>query len=202
VRWYDIVGSITYFTHFIVPVAAAVILWVVDRRQWVRYVRRFATVVLTACACFVMLPTVPPWMASSTSDQYDYRILPPLHRSTGRGWHELGLSAFTHAWETGRDWANPVAALPSLHAAYALFVVAFLLPTVRRRWVKAAMLIFPLMMAASLVYFGEHYVVDVLAGWALVGGSFLFWGWFEQRQRTRAADRAIAALPRVANTHV
>ncbi len=195
VRWYDILGSITYFTHFIVPVAAAVILWVVNRRQWVRYVRRFATVVLVACVSFVLLPTAPPWMAASTDPRYGYRILPPLRRTAGRGWNELGLSGFSHAWETGRDWVNPVAAMPSLHAAYALFVVAFFLPQVRWWWLKAVMLLFPLLMATSLVYFGEHYVADALAGWLLVGGAFWFWGWYERRQRSRAADRAIAVLP-------
>ena len=39
------------------------------------------------------------------------------------------------------------------------------------------------MMLTSLVYFGEHWVIDGLVGWMLVGLSFLFWGWFETRQR-------------------
>jgi membrane-associated phospholipid phosphatase len=41
---------------------------------------------------------------------------------------------------------------------------------------------FPVLMALSLVYFAEHYVVDVLAGWLLVAGSFWFWGRWERRR--------------------
>jgi membrane-associated phospholipid phosphatase len=47
-------------------------------------------------------------------------------------------------------------------------------------------------MALSLMYFAEHYLIDILAGWALVAGSFWFWGRWERRQgdpirRSRAA---------------
>ena len=37
------------------------------------------------------------------------------------------------------------------------------------------MLLYPLAMALALMYFAEHYFVDALAGWAVVGLSF--WAW-------------------------
>ena len=61
------------------------------------------------------------------------------------------------------DAANPVAAMPSLHSAYALIVVAFFLPTVRKRW-WPLLLAYPLAMTFTLVYSGEHYMTDVLVG--------------------------------------
>src|ERR671919_1320627 len=64
VRWYDVVGSIVYHTHFVVPVAVIAALWLTDRRAWVRFIRRFATVLFGACIMFVLLPTAPPWMAA------------------------------------------------------------------------------------------------------------------------------------------
>jgi hypothetical protein len=33
-----------------------------------------------------------------------------------------------------------------------------------------------------------------LVGWAIVGGSFLFWNAFEDRQRRNRAQRALAML--------
>jgi membrane-associated phospholipid phosphatase len=195
VHWYDVAGSIVYYTHFVVPVAVIVVLWIANRRQWVRFIRRFATVLLVSCVGFVLLPTAPPWMAAGGDRQIPLDALPPLHRPTGRGWSHLGLHGFVHAWETGRDWANRIAAMPSLHGAYALIVVVFFFPWIRRWWIKALLLLFPLAMALSLVYFAEHYVADVLAGWALVGLSFLFWGWFERRARERRAAAARAAMP-------
>jgi membrane-associated phospholipid phosphatase len=122
--------------------------------------------------------------------------LPPLRRLTTRGWSHLGLKSFVSAWDAvkGRDWANKVAALPSLHAGYALFVVAFFLPWIRPRWLKVLVFAWPLLMTAALVYFGEHYVVDALAGWAVVGISFLVWNRIEQRQRDRRLTTTRSAL--------
>lgn len=186
VRWYDVAGSIVYYTHFVLPVALAVILWVSNRAQWGRYVRRFSTVLFAGVIGFIVLPTVPPWMASST--KFPFRILEPLARPTTRGWAHLGRKAFVDWVIQGRDWANPTAAMPSLHAGFALLVPLFLWPFVKRRWARIPLAIFPLLMAITIVYFGEHYVADVLGGWLVVAGSFLFWGWWERR-------RAAAGLP-------
>ncbi|MGH9134580.1 MAG: phosphatase PAP2 family protein [Ilumatobacteraceae bacterium] len=193
VHWYDVGASIIYYTHFVVPIAVIVVLWIASRREWLRFIKRFATVLLVSCAGFILLPTAPPWMAAGGDRQIELDALPPLARPTGRGWTHLGLHGFVHAWEHGRDWANRIAAMPSLHAAYALIVVVFFFPWIRRRWVKALLLLFPVAMAASLVYFAEHYVVDALAGWALVGLAFLAWGRIERRLRERRAATSRAA---------
>ncbi len=185
VRWYDVAGSIVYYTHFIFPVAVAVVLWVTNRRQWGRYVRRFATSLFVAVAGFILLPTVPPWMAASREPRYNYRILDPLARPTTRGWAHLNFKTFVDWVIQGRDWANPTAAMPSLHAGFALLVPLFIIPFVRWKAVKVTIALFPLAMAATLVYFGEHYVADILGGWLVVIGSFVGWGWWE---RKRAAE--------------
>jgi membrane-associated phospholipid phosphatase len=198
VRWYDVVASITYYTHFVLPIAVIVVLWIAKRREWLRFIRRFATVLLVSCIGFVLVPTAPPWMAAGGDTQIVLDALPPLDRPTGRGWSHLGLHGFVHAWEHGRDWANHIAAMPSLHAAYALIVVVFFFPWIRRWWIKALLLLFPVAMAASLVYFAEHYVVDALAGWALVGLAFLAWGRIERRSRDRRAATSRNALAGVA----
>lgn len=192
VRWYDVVASVVYATHFVVPVAVTVVLWLSNRRQWLRFMRRLATVLLVACVSFVVLPTAPPWMAGGGDRAIRLDALAPVARPTGRGWAHLGLDTFVLAWETGRDWANRVAAMPSLHAAFSLLVVVFFFPWIRNWWWRCALLSFPLAMGVALVYLGEHYVADVLAGWALVGCSFLVWAWIERRGRRR---RVVASRP-------
>lgn len=192
VKWYDNVASAVYYTHFVVPVIALAVLWAVSRVQWVRFMKRFATLLAISCALFVIMPTVPPWMASSP--RHDYRVFEPLARHTGRGFQDMGFTGFVKGWQQALDWGNAVAAMPSLHTAFALFVPAFFLPLVRWWWLKVALLCFPVAMLASLVYFGEHWVVDGLAGALLVGVSFALWGWIERRQRATRAARARAAL--------
>ncbi len=192
IHWYDKVASAIYYTHFILPVIALAILWVTSHRQWVRFMTRFATMLLVACVGFVLTPTVPPWMAADK--KYDYQILEPLARHTGRGFRAMGLKGFVKVWQSSLEWGNPVAAMPSLHAAFALFVPAFFLPWIRPIWLKGLVLTFPLLMLASLVYFGEHYVADAVAGWLLVAGSFALWGWIDRRAVRRRAAHATDAL--------
>ena len=193
VHWYDKIASATYYSHFIFPVIAIAIVWVVSHREWARFMKRFASLLIVACAMFIVVPTVPPWMAADRRT-YHYETLAPLARHTGRGFRALGLKGFVNLWQSALDWGNAVAAMPSLHASFALFVPAFFLPLIKPIWLKALVLTFPVVMLTSLVYFGEHYVVDGLVGWALVGLSFLFWGWFERRQRRVRANRARVAL--------
>ena len=183
IQWYDVMGSLVYFTHFIFPVAMSVYFWIRHRTEWVRYVRRFATVLFAGVATYVVLPTAPPWMASST--KFPYQIMEPLERTTGRGWNWLGLETVNSVILRGQQWANPTAAVPSLHAAFALFMVVFIWKRVESRWVQGLLALFPVAMGLCLVYFAEHYVIDVLMGWAYVGASFWLWGrWERRRART------------------
>jgi membrane-associated phospholipid phosphatase len=90
--------------------------------------------------------------------------------------------------------SNPVAAMPSLHTAFALFVVVFFLPAIRRRW-WPLLLLYPLAMTFTLVYTGEHYLIDVLVGWAYVGATFVVVGRAERWWRTRRDRLALAGSP-------
>jgi membrane-associated phospholipid phosphatase len=192
VRWYDVVGSVVYYSHFIVPPVVIATLYVVNRHQWSRYMRRFATVLFVACTMFILLPTAPPWMAAGGKNGEGLHLdaLPPLRRPTGNGWRHIGLGAFVKAWDTGRDWANQIAAMPSLHCAFALFVVVFCFKWVKNWWLRALMLLYPLMMVTALMYFGEHYFADGLAGFAVVGLSFLLWNRIERYWDRRRANAA------------
>lgn len=177
---HDVIASIWYYTHFVVPVVVIAVLWVQNRALWSRFMRRFATLLAIACAGFILLPTAPPWMAAGGSREIPLDALPELRRTAGNGWRHIGLDGFVHVWIDGRDWANQVAAMPSLHAAFALFVVVFFWPMTGPRWVRMLLLIHPIGMGVSLVYLAEHYVIDVLAGWAVVGMSFWMWSAIER----------------------
>jgi membrane-associated phospholipid phosphatase len=55
--------------------------------------------------------------------------------------------------------------MPSLHAGFSLLIALYLGNIVGRRWVRVALLLYPLAMGFALVYSGEHYFLDVLMGW-------------------------------------
>jgi membrane-associated phospholipid phosphatase len=188
-RWYDKVASTTYMTHFFLAPIVIGALWATNHHQFRRFLKRFATVLGVACAMFIVMPTAPPWMAYK-----QYHVIGPIIRNTSRGFSSMGFKAFTHGWKNSLDWGNAVAAMPSLHASFALIVPAFFLPWLRPLWLKVVVLVFPVIMLSSLVYLGEHWVIDGLVGWAIVAGSFWFWNRIEARQRRSRAQRCESAL--------
>lgn len=72
------------------------LLWSRNRDEWVRYVRRFATVIFVVCTMFVLVPTAPPWMAAGNSPEPEFRfdarrVFWPKVRST---WLRAELAAY------------------------------------------------------------------------------------------------------------
>jgi membrane-associated phospholipid phosphatase len=65
---------------------------------------------------------------------------------------------------------NTVAAMPSLHAAYPLMLLLFFWPA--GRLVRIALGLYTLAMAFALVYGGEHFVLDIVAGWAMAFAAY------------------------------
>ena len=159
--WYEYPLAVTYMTHFILPMGVAVLLWWVSREQWVRYVRRLSILFFLAVITYVVLPVAPPWMIAKEG------LIGPIKRITARGWTDMGLHTVSKLFERGAAISNPVAAMPSLHAACALLVVVFFWSKMRI-WMKPIALVLPAAMAFCLVYFGEHYVADIIFGFAYV----------------------------------
>lgn len=182
VRWWDVAGSVIYMTHFVFPVLPLALLRVRNRTEWVRYVRRFSLTLYVAVACFIVYPAAPPWMASRNG------FLPRVERITGRGWQEVGLDTVNRTFNRGVAVINPVAAMPSLHAGLSLLVALWFTRN-SPNWLRAAAMIYPLSMAVTLVYFGEHYLVDCLAGWAVVIVAMRASQWWEMRREATLTTR-------------
>jgi PAP2 superfamily len=167
VQWWEVVVSLVYVSHFLTVPTVAVILWLRDRSQWARYMRRWITLSLAGLITYLLFPAAPPWWA------YEHGYLSePVARISTAGWNLIGLHSAGNTLNALQvEASNPVAAMPSLHTAYAMMAVAFFLPVVRRRW-WPLLLAYPLAMTFTLVYSGEHYVIDVLVGWLYVAVTF------------------------------
>ncbi len=130
----------------------------------------------------------PPWMASE--EGYIQATLPRL---TGRGWRDLGLGRFDLVLQ---GVGNPVAAMPSLHAGITFLVAMYGIWRLRTP-LRFLLLLYPLAMSVTLVYYAEHYVVDVLAGGLLAAVVMVgCWLWERQRgRRDRPRERAVTKAP-------
>jgi membrane-associated phospholipid phosphatase len=163
-HWYDVGAALVYITHFVtIPLITAVV-WFRLRDRFGQWLTAVLAMSFLGIAGYLAYPAAPPWLAAQRGD------IGTLARISHLGLEGLGLDGVARLVQLGQAGSNPVAAMPSLHAGAALLAALFLWPSVWRvpRLLLAA---YALAMALTLVYTGEHYVVDVLAGWlvALVG---------------------------------
>lgn len=68
--------------------------------------------------------------------------------------------------------SNPAAAVPSLHAAYALGVGIGMMRYARSHLVRLAGAIYPPLVVLTIVVTGNHFVFDAIAGMAVLGVGF------------------------------
>jgi len=109
-------------------------------------------------ATYCLFPAAPPWMAARDG------LSEPVARLSSRGWVWLHMDSLDDVLaDAQHDGANPVAAMPSLHIAFAVLVALVLGGMLRSRW-RYLLALYPVAMGLALVYTGEHYVVDLLAG--------------------------------------
>ncbi len=179
-QWFDAIAALVYVTHFLsIPIVTAVAwFWLRDRfKAWLGALLVFTVLGVSG---YVVYPAVPPWLASEQGD------IGTVDRISNLGWQWLHLDWVGTLTSAGQDGSIPVAAMPSLHAGAALLVALFLWPIAGTVW-RAVLAAYVLAMAVTLVYTGEHYVVDVLAGW-LVAVAAVAFGAVMRRRRLRSAS--------------
>lgn len=155
----DRVLTWTHWLWFFEPYVSLALVLVRNNERFPRAARQMAAVFDLGCAVYFAVPTAPPWWASEEglTGEEVRRIMV-----------EVGEDTWGSAWPKMYDalGGNPWAAMPSLHFATSL-VAALSLSEVGKvegalGWTYAGTLGF------GLVYLGEHYVTDLLAGAALV----------------------------------
>ena len=187
---WDYAAFAVYMTHFIVPFVIAGVLWKFAHDRFRRYAVLLLGLTFAALVTYVVYPALPPWLASQTGS------LPPTAKIIDEVWAHLRLGNGATVFSATGHFADPVAAVPSLHAAYPMLIILFFWKSAgRRRWLLP---LYPLAMAFALVYTGEHYVIDVLLGWIyavtiFVAGNRLF-DRYERWRNQRATGRAHLAI--------
>ncbi|ANH36875.1 PAP2 superfamily protein [Nocardioides dokdonensis FR1436] len=181
-RWYDVALTTVYASHFLVGLTLAAVLWVRDRAEWVRWMRRYLMISFGALVVYILYPMAPPWMAAREG------LMGEVTRITGRGWDDLGIGRFDLVLQ---GVGNPVAAMPSLHAGIAFLVAMYAVWRLRSPW-RWTLVLYPALMSLALVYYAEHYVVDIVAGAALALAVMVAAGRWE---RARGAGRPEGPQP-------
>ncbi len=167
IRWYDVAGSLIYMSYFLVPFIVAATLWRRDWPAWRAFATRFVVIAFVSAAWFAIMPTAPPWAAARDHNLLHLELHDQKPHST-RGLASIGLHQATKLVDKGRASSNDYAAIPSLHSGFAMLVALTLWPRMKRRWTRWLAASYPILMVLTLIYNGEHYVVDALIGFAVV----------------------------------
>ena len=151
----DYFATVVYFCHFVMPIAAGMVLWLRDRRRFLMFTTTLLGMSFLAFVVYLLLPSGPPWYAE------DHGVLVP--GVVGGFRHVIGntLPDLLSPYYSSLN-PNPTAALPSLHSAFPFLAFLALRPVYpRAAWLALA---WAVLVWFSVVYLGEHYVVDVIAG--------------------------------------
>lgn len=174
VQWYDFVLYLAYMAHFVVPLLLAVVVWKKFSSQYWRLIATYAALSFAGFFTYLVFPAAPPWMAS------DMQLIEPIHRISSDVWFALGVNDFATFYSQVSP--NPVAAVPSLHSAYALLFALFAVTLFKSPYRHLAW-IFPAMIGFGTVYQGEHYVIDAILGWIYAVVAFYGCKWLAPRVR-------------------
>jgi membrane-associated phospholipid phosphatase len=118
----------------------------------------------------------------------DYHHLPPATRIIPVVLDQLHLHSGAAVFTGGNKFDNNVAAVPSIHAAYPMLIGLFFWKGSgkRKRILLAA---YPICMAFTLVYTGEHFVIDILIGWLYAAATFSIGSQLLDRWESRQGRR-------------
>jgi xanthine/uracil permease len=169
--WYSLL-------HYVIT--PAVLVWAYRRHQ-VDY-RRVRDALILASAIglvgFTLLPMAPPRMLPGFVDT--------LASTSSVGWWggdasaPRGLGALT----------NQLAAMPSLHVGWAVWVAWVVVTHSTRRWVRGLAVAYPIGTTLVVVATANHYLLDAVAGAAVVAVAIRLSGRLAQPRQARDAELA------------
>ena len=157
---WDYALSAIHWSWFFVPHGTLAYLLLRHRRLYPRSATLMAACFDLGCVIYWAVPTAPPWWAAQNGE------VPPVRRimaETGEQVWKRWWRPLYHSLE-----GNPFAAMPSLHFGTSVMAARVLEGVGPAHgaigWTYALTLGF------GLIYLGEHYVVDLIAGFALAEG--------------------------------
>ncbi|WP_457030799.1 phosphatase PAP2 family protein [Kitasatospora sp. P5_F3] len=184
-HWYDYAAVTVYMSHFFVVFVLLAVLWRRDHAKFRRLLGCYLALTYAGFLTYVLYPAVPPWMAAERG------ATPAVTRIVADVLAQAELPRAASVFEDGSRFANDVAAMPSLHAAYPMLIALFFWPTATRR-IRVLLAAYPLAMACTLVYGGEHFIIDILVGWTY---AVLIVRGVTRLVERRAARRTLRAVP-------
>lgn len=177
-HWYDYLTTFIHWSYFVVPHAVAIRTWYKNTQLYRHYLAGMTLLLALGLVLYFLIPSRPPWdtpeVLDTPSQSFVRRLMTPVAEQLGGGLYEAGYKVIGES--------NPWAAMPSIHTAIT-FLIVFPAFYAGRKWGYAA-LIYACSMGYSLIYLGEHFVLDVAAGIAVTVMGWYGAGWWLRRHES------------------
>lgn len=141
--------------HYLVTAIVLVGLFLGRKGAYARARQTLVASTLVALIGYLLVPTAPPRLVG-------FPDLMAMHAAQG-WWGEAASAPQGMGWMT-----NQLAALPSMHAGWALWVALALTAATGNRALRAAGWAHAVITVVVVIGTGNHWLLDVVAGWAIV----------------------------------
>jgi hypothetical protein len=184
--------NVSYGTfHFAVTAFAMVWLYVRFPRDYPTWRNTLALTTTFALIGFSFYPLMPPRLLTDCGAYgaclAEYSFVDTL-ADVG------GLWSFDSG--TMQKVSNQYAAMPSLHFGWSAWSAAVLYPRLRRRWLRALVLIYPVATVWGIVVTANHYWIDALGGAVILGAGYFCGSRLARRLEVRRTARITVDLGR------
>jgi PAP2 superfamily len=168
-------ATVLYMLHFALPVVTGFFLWLWRRPQYYDFVGAFIVLSFAGFITFLLMPVAPPWYAANLGALNGPDGEPVVRYLKPDAFAVLAdAMGFDGRWLTSYVFyginPNGVAAFPSLHAGYPFLTFLVL----RRAFgpIGYLGLLYALAVWLAIVFTGDHYLIDALAGAAYATAAF------------------------------
>ena len=146
-------------SHFVVFLLIGLVLWLRRSRFFRAYKASFYALFSMGLLGYLLVPTAPPWMASEL-----FGLVPKLlHFNVA--FYNAAAPDLTTGFNT-----NPIAAMPSLHAAFPALCSLILWRL--GRWKSLPFHLYTLLVFFMIIATGDHYTLDIAAGVLLAAVAY------------------------------
>ena len=168
--------------HFAVTITVFFVL--MNRRKDVFPLYRNALAAMTGLAIlgFALFPLMPPRLLDEPCPPAGYGAACIEHELRNyNGAENFGfvdtLKEYGGPWDFSSGGmakaSNQYAAMPSLHIGWSSWVAFGMWPLLRRKWLRAAALLYPALTLFCIVVTGNHFWVDGVGGLVVLGLGFV-----------------------------
>lgn len=165
-----------FYLYAHLPVIIGVAVWLNVARPWAYpwFRNAFLLSALLGLSIYVLLPVAPP------------RFMPGFVDT-------MALYGFNVDGSAAGPLYNPYAAMPSLHVGWSILAGIAMIAGARVWWVRAAGIALPVLMVLAVIMTGNHYLLDAVAGAAVVVVSLTFSALWSSWKVTHARESRVPA---------